>query len=274
VPFLVVSVLALVTLVLIPADIEVTGGRAVPAVAGAETPAARLDGGIRVELVLLAIGGGIASGLGAAAATFLVPSAVLIGLSASMAGPLLSLASVVSIGARLGSGRFADRRADAVLTLLLWMVAAGAIGLAALAIASATVPGGAVPDTGVTGDGAPWVIALLVLGAVLMVGPGWGWTGLAFLTATQLLPSRPAQASGAILAGLATGGAVAPYLVGAAVEAVGFALTWAITAVLMVLSVVLLRDLRRRTRLRVAVGPVTLHSHDRATDPPRPDTSR
>ncbi|MEX2549091.1 MAG: MFS transporter [Nitriliruptoraceae bacterium] len=299
VPFLIVSLLAVVTLVLIPSDVEVTGGRAERATsprtvsprtvsprteppsgeqpdlpdphgsgqARGETPVVRLDKGARVELILLSIGGGIAGGLGAAAATFLVPSAVLIGLTASLAGPLLSLASVVSIFARLGAGRFADRRQDAVLTLLLWMVAAGAIGLAALAIASAAVPGGALPSTGVTGDGAPWTIALLVVGAILMIGPGWGWTGLAFLTATQLLPSRPAQASGAILAGLATGGAVAPYLAGAAVEAVGFALTWAISAVLMVVSVVMLREVRRRARQRLAVLAVALHSRDRATEP-------
>ncbi len=323
VPFLIVSVLAIVTLVLIPVDVEVTGGRAAPAGTSqgdpprvdppgspsalpsasasasasaaerqvettpaetprtdapqaetprtdaprAETPATRLDRGSRIELILLAVGGGIAGGLGAAAATFLVPSAVLVGLSASLAGPLLSLASIVSIGVRLGAGRFADRRRDSVLTLLLWMVAAGAIGLAALAMASATVPGGAVPDAGVTGDGAPWTIALLVLGAVLMIGPGWGWTGLAFLTATQLLPSRPAQASGAILAGLATGGAVAPYLAGSAVEAIGFAATWGIAAVLMALSVVMIRSLRRRARLRLAVVANTLHSQDRGSGP-------
>ncbi len=320
VPFLIVSVLAIVTLVLIPVDVEVTGGRAGSASSGAsqgdaprgdppgspspsaeqrgvkaplaetprteappaeppeaeappaEKPATRLDRGSRIELILLAVGGGIAGGLGAAAATFIVPSAVLVGLSASLAGPLLSLASIVSIVVRLGAGRFADRRRDSVLTLLLWMVAAGAIGLAALAMASATVPGGAVPDTGVIGDGAPWTIALLVLGAVLMIGPGWGWTGLAFLTATQLLPSRPAQASGAILAGLATGGAVAPYLAGSAVEAIGFAATWGIAAVLMALSVVMIRSLRRRARLRLAVLANTLHSHDRGSGPSQQPT--
>jgi len=309
VPFLVVSVLAIVTLVLIPTDVEVTGGRAMAAASpradaprtpplpaetpqaeaavadapqtetetetelpGAGTPVVRLDSGARTELILLAIGGGIAGGLGAAAATFLVPSAILVGLTASLAGPLLSLASIVSIVVRLGAGRFADRRKDAVLTLLLWMIAAGAIGLAALAIASATVPGGAVPAAGVTGDGAPWTIALLVLGAVLMIGPGWGWTGLAFLTATQLLPSRPAQASGAILAGLATGGAVAPYLTGSAVEAIGFAATWGIAAVLMTLSVVMIRSLRRRARLRLAVLANSLHSRDRGSDTPQQPT--
>jgi dipeptide/tripeptide permease len=52
--------------------------------------------------------------------------------------------------------------------------------------------------------------AVVVAGAVLTLGAGWGWTGLAFLAAVRLAPSAPARAAGIVLTGLAIGGAVGP----------------------------------------------------------------
>ena len=95
-------------------------------------------------------------------------------------------------------------------------------------------------------------IALLVVGAVLMLGPGWGWTGLVFLTATRLVPGKPAQASGAILTGLGAGGALFPIGAGWLAEAAGFGWTWTVVAVAMLLSAALMAVARLQAARRLA----------------------
>jgi MFS family permease len=135
---------------------------------------------------------GIAAGAGAAnaAATLLVPTASSAGLSPSAAGILLAVASVASVVVRVLAGWVADRSAA---TPISWVAAAlgiGGFGAAFLAL-----------------SGPPVVVAA---GAVLALGAGWGWTGLAFLTAVRLAPAAPARAAGIVLTGLAIGGAIGP----------------------------------------------------------------
>lgn len=278
VPFLVVAGLAVGLALLVPGDIEsimappahdatLTGRRAARAerVASRATrrgtrtgdePPDEPDGDLR-GLALLAAASGLAGGVGAAVATFVVPTALLLGLGAAAAGALLSGASVASVLIRLGAGWLVDRRPRAVFDLLVGLLAAGAVGMAALALAAHAGPGpvpvdvaagevavtAIVPDAGAAGAGA---IVLLVIGAVLVLGPGWGWTGLVFLTAIRLVPRRPAQASGAILAGLGGGGALFPIGAGWLAESVGFGWTWTVVAVAMVTAVALMAVVRAK----------------------------
>jgi MFS family permease len=205
-------------------------------------------------LLLLAVASGLGGGAGAAVATFIVPTGIVIGMGATAAGLVLSVASLGSIAVRLGAGWFVDRRPQAVFDLLVVLLGAGLVGGIALAVAAhlGATPvevdalAGAVVVAGETAPPATGAVALLVIGAVLLLGPGWGWTGLVFLTATRLTPDRPAQASGTILAGLGGGGALFPLGAGWLAESVGFGWTWTAMALAMSLSVTLMLIVRAK----------------------------
>ncbi len=286
VPFLVVAVLAVGLALVVPRDIEAIEGAppapaptppfghaggpeatathqpgAAPAGGGATGTPPPGDGdpphapaGAPRALLLLAISAGVGGGAGAAVATFIVPTGLLLGLGAAAAGALLSGASILNLGIRLGVGWLVDRHPRAVFDLLVALLAAGALGMVALAVAGHAGPGPVAVDVAAgevdlaaTPAGAgPWAITLLVIGAVLMIGPGWGWTGLVFLTATRLVPGRPAQASGAILTGLGAGGALFPLGAGWLAETAGFGWTWTVVAAAMTLAVLLMAIARRR----------------------------
>ena len=291
VPFLVVAVLAVGLALVVPGDIEAIAG---PPPAAAPSPSLRLSGdagtastegargrtgggrtgsspskdddppdtppGEPRALILLAISAGIGGGAGAAVATFIVPTGLLLGLGAAAAGALLSGASILNLGIRLGTGWLVDRHPKAVFDLLVALLAVGALGMVALALAGHAGPGpvdvdvaaGEVDLASTTAAAGPWAIALLILGAVLMIGPGWGWTGLVFLTATRLVPGKPAQASGAILTGLGAGGALFPIGAGWLAEAAGFGWTWTVVAVAMLLSAALMAVARLQAARRLA----------------------
>lgn len=194
------------------------------------------------SLVLLAFSAALGGGAGAVVATYLVTAGVRAGLAAGTAALLLSLGSLVSIGIRLWSGWRADSLIGGPLPLLAGLLVAGAIGVASLAAAAAFAGSGAE----VVGA-PPVVVVLLTIGAVLALGPGWGWSALVFLVAVRLVPGRPAKASGAMLAGLGGGGAVFPFLAGILVERSGFAVTWGAVAACMAGAAGFVLVLHRRT---------------------------
>lgn len=165
-------------------------------------------------LVLLAVGAALTVAAATAAATFLVPSAIDRGLSPGAAGAVLSAASVASIVVRVVAGRWADRHTATPTRVLVALMALGAAGGGLLA--------------------APGTPALV--GAVLVLGGGWGWTGLAFLTAVRAHPTAPASAAGVVLTGLAAGGAVGPLAFGALADAGSFTLAWTVSAAAMALG--------------------------------------
>ena len=206
------------------------------------------------RLGLLAIASGLGGGAGAAVATFIVPTGIVIGMGATAAGLVLSVASLGSIGVRLGAGWLVDRRPHAVFDLLVALLGAGLVGGISLAVAAhlGAVPvevdalAGAFAVASETTPASTGAVVLLVIGAVLLLGPGWGWTGLVFLTAIRLTPEHPAQASGAILAGLGGGGALFPLGAGWLAESVGFGWTWTVVALALSLSFALMIVVRAR----------------------------
>ncbi len=194
-------------------------------------------------LALLAVAAGLAGGAGAVVATYLVTAGVSAGLEPGSAALLLSLGSIVSIGVRLAAGWQADRLPRGPLPLLAGLLVAGAVGVASLALAASLA--GAGTEVAAT----PGVVVLLLaVGAVLALGPGWGWSALVFLVAVRFVPGRPAQASGAMLAGLGGGGAVFPLLAGILIERAGFVTTWSAVAACMALAAALAILLHRRTQ--------------------------
>ena len=186
-------------------------------------------------LVALAVGAGLGGGAASSAATFLVPSSVAFGMAESAAGLLLSVASAVGISARLGVGALADRWLGRELRIVAAMLGLGSLGVLLLATGASTL--------------------LVVAGAVLAIGSGWGWTGLVFLSAVRIDPHRPARAAGIVLAGLGSGGAVGPAVFGLVVDRASYAWAWTLGAVTMMLAAmaaVTAYELRRRSANRAA----------------------
>jgi predicted MFS family arabinose efflux permease len=175
---------------------------------------------------------GIAAGAGAAnaAATLLVPTASSAGLSASAAGILLAVASIASVVVRVVAGWASDRSASAPNGWVAGALAVGALGAVTLAV-----------------SGPP---AVVVAGAVLTLGAGWGWTGLAFLTAVRLAPEAPARAAGIVLTGLAIGGAVGPVAFASVGARAGAAAAWGLATAGFVAGAIITAAAGRRATHR------------------------
>lgn len=165
----------------------------------------------RGPLLLFAAGVGLGVGAATAASTLLVPAIEDRGWREADAGLLLALASAASIAVRLAAGSRGDRRPASTWAMVATLLAVGAGGAVLLAATSAGPAG--------------------VLGAVAVIGGGWGWTGVAYQTAVRVGRDRPAAAAGLVLTGLSVGGAVGPATFGAIASATSYSLAWTAAAV-------------------------------------------
>ncbi len=177
---------------------------------------ATVDPAVRTALVRFAVAVGLGAGAATAAPTFLVPASTARGMSTGAAGLLLVVASLASIGARIGLGRWADREHSRPTPAVVALLALGGLGAVVLATP--------VPAT------------VAAVGAIVLLGGGWGWTGLAFLAAVRARPDAPAVAAGTVLTGLGIGGALGPLAFGALAENASYAAAWGATAVAMLVA--------------------------------------
>lgn len=182
---------------------------------------------------LLLFAGGVALGCGAAtaASTLLVPAVVDRGWTEGDAGVLLAVASVCSIGVRLSAGLQGDRQPHRTWTMVAVLLMGGAGGATLLATTSGGVAG--------------------VVGALAVIGLGWGWTGLAFQTAVRVGSDRPAAAASIVLTGLSVGGAVGPAAFGSIAAAHSYDAAWAVAAVALVAGAIAISSSRRRLEERL-----------------------
>lgn len=97
---------------------------------------------------------------------------------------LLAVASVLRILMSVIAGLVADRVPHRKLLVTAGLLVAGAAGAALLGVRTAL---------------------LTVAGGLLVLGSGWGWTGLVFPSAVRTSPHAPVSAAGIVLTGLATG---------------------------------------------------------------------
>jgi predicted MFS family arabinose efflux permease len=183
-------------------------------------------------LVALVVGVAAASAAANGAATLFVPTATAGGMTEATAGALLAGASVASVVARVGLGWSTDRGGVRALDATIGAMVLGAAGTVLLAL-TATGP-------------------VAVVGAVLALGGGWGWTGLAFLAAVERRPDAPAQAAATVLLGLAVGGALGPTLFGVAVSRGGAAVAWYAAAAAFLAGAIAVAISRRGERVRSA----------------------
>lgn len=183
-------------------------------------------------LVLFAVGIALGVGAATAAATFLVPGLEDRGWDADSAGFLLAMASVSSMGARLVFGWISDLRPHALWRIVGFSMVLGASGPALLA----TELDGPVP----------------VLGAVLTLGLGWGWTGVAYHAVLVATRDRPALGAGIVLGGLSLGGAGGPAIFGTISDGASFSWAWLAAAVALAGGAAFTAVARSRQRGTVA----------------------
>ena len=203
--FFAAAVIALVVAVLVPANAVAPAPEEGPVRAGAERT------GTGTLLVMTA---GFTLGLVAAVplGSFLVESAVAVGVGPGRAGLLLAGCSAVGIAVRLGTGWWSDRLGRGTLQIVASLLALGTIGFVLLALA---------------GSG-----AVLALGALLALAGGWSWPGLFNFAVVNENRSRPAEATGVTQAGASAGSAIGPLAFGLVVQESSFAVAWSVSAVL------------------------------------------
>jgi predicted MFS family arabinose efflux permease len=188
----------------------------------------------RRVLLLIALGSAAGTGAATATASFLVPAATVAGLAAGTAGTLLAVGSLLSITARIVAGHLADGARRRELTVTAGMLAVGTAGPLLLASDLRTAA---------------------VVGGLVALGAGWGWTGLVFLSAVRADPAAPAAAAGIVLAGLSTGGALGPIAFGVVVSQVGYQVAWLLAA------------------LAMAIGAVAIYAANRSSHPSPENTT-
>ena len=183
-------------------------------------------GPLSAGLVVFTVGVGTAAAASSSAATLFVPAVTAGGLTASAAGLLLAAGSAASIAVRVAVGWLGDRAPQLTLPVLVGSLVLGAVGAGILVI-----------------DLRP----LLVPAAMLLLGAGWGWSGLAFLTAVRANPAAPATAAGVVLTGLAGGGAVGPAAFGAMASTWSYRVSWTACSVALAVGAALIAVARPRS---------------------------
>jgi MFS family permease len=162
---------------------------------------------------LLALGGLLASAAASGLVAYLVVYAADTGLSEGAAGILLAVASVVCVATRVQSGVRVDRRRAPLLPQMAALVLAGTIGFALLVVGAATA---------------------VVVGSVLAVGIGWGWSGLYILAAVEHGGTGSGRVVGTAVTGSFAGATLGPLVVGLVATAASFEVAWAVCAGLSV----------------------------------------
>jgi MFS family permease len=161
----------------------------------------------------IAVATALASAGGIGMRSFLVIAAVSMGMQRGAAGLVLSATGLIAIGSRLGFGVLGDRRPGDSLrrAAALLLLCAGGYGLMAL-------------DT----------TLLLVAGALVAGGVGWGWQAPLTLAVVSRNREATAAAVGIQFSGFYVGALLGPLLVAFAVSRSGYPAAWLLCALLAV----------------------------------------
>jgi MFS family permease len=168
-------------------------------------------------LVLLAVGIGLGSTATTPLGAFIVESSVASGLRVETAGLLLALGSAVNIAVRVAFGHLADGMSSGRLLLVAAMLGIGVAGFVLLA-------------TGESG--------LILPGALLAFGIGWGWPGLFNFAVVKTSPGSPAAATGITQTGASGGAALGPLVFGLVVEAASYDAAWLLSGAIALVAMV------------------------------------
>jgi MFS family permease len=188
-------------------------------------------------LSVLAAAGGLGAAAGGVIGSFLVASAVEVGMGQDEAGTLLAVVSACILATRLVMGLVADRRGRGFFELVAGMLALGALGFVLL-----------------TGS----AIRPFVIGAVLAGVAAWGWPGLFNLAVVAYDRNLAAIATGVTQTGVYLGAVFGPILFGVVAERASFPAAWLLAAAVSLLAAGMMllgrSFLRRASALRAPLA--------------------
>ena len=153
------------------------------------------------------------------------------GMAETKLASLLSAVGLAGIAVRIALGWAADRRAaDTLVPTVSSLIAAGAVGVALLAVASS--------------------YPLAALGVSTAVVVGWSWNGLFHYAVVRSHPRSPAYASSVAQGGLFVGVALGPLGFGLVAEHQSYSTAWFMASGLMLCGAAIMayawRQLRRQ----------------------------
>ena len=203
------AVVALLVVLVLPPSLDATVHRRV---------GARLrEGDVPLAtMALLAVAAALGAAVGTSLASFFVSSAVVGGATPRTAGLVLTVASLVGMGARVLIGLVADRLEHGHFRLVLQLAVVGSMGYLGLAVANSSV--------------------VLVGASFVAFAAGWGWPGLFNFAVVRWNRNAPGLATAITQSGVFVGGVVGPAAFGAVATRWTFAAAWTGAAGLSLLS--------------------------------------
>ena len=214
-----------VAVVCVLVAIATAGGRA----SSRGRPLVTLPGGEsapRAALMVAATATLLGSSAAVSLAAFLPNWAHQLGLSSAESGLLLSAGGAFALVVRLGAGLAADRRVGRHMPVVAGHLSVGAAGLMILSLEESP-------------------ISVIVTGALIAFGIGWGWPGLLLFAVVRVGRERPGAAAGAMQGGNFAGAALGPMLFGYMASTVNYPAAWRAAAATMLLAAALLLVARR-----------------------------
>lgn len=169
----------------------------------------------------------LGAGAATSGATFGVVSAVERGMDAGTAGFVLSAASLVGAIVRVGAGALADRRPGNPVRWIAAMQLIGFVGGAVMIFSSGV---------------------MFAVGLALVMGIGWGWTGLGHFIVARLAGPATPSATALVQTGSYAGCAIAPVLGGIIYANGGSTPVWIMVAAMFLVAGVIALVVSRQTR--------------------------
>lgn len=171
------------------------------------------------DLTWLATGSALAVFAATSLGAFGVSAAIDLGLGAEAAGWLQTGGAAASIGMRVLAGWLTDRFHGRGPAGIIVLAGAGVLVFAAMAVAL------------------PPAFTVLM---VLAYATGWGWPGLLTFTVINSNTGTAAKSTSVTQAGVFIGSAVAPLILGAVADEIGFRAMWPIVSVALAAAVVVI----------------------------------
>lgn len=179
-------------------------------------------------LLVLTVGGGLATASCTSLGVFLVDSGVHAGLSPGNSGLLYAACSLLGLLSRITLGWLADRYpARSLFVLIANLMFCGALGYILLSFGN---------------------IHTFVIGALLTYGAGWAWPGLFHYSIVKENRLAAASATGFVQTGLSFGAAIGPLCFGLLAGGVSYQVAWLAAAVLSLTAALTIRAGRRMVR--------------------------
>jgi MFS family permease len=169
-----------------------------------------------------------------AVTTYGIDASVVAGLTEQTAGLWITVASIGTIGMRIGGAYVAGRSEPFGVLVVVGLILVGGLSHLVLASGSSSAMGP---------------------GAFLSLIFGWGWGGILFLFVIRLYPFQTGRATGIVFMGTYAGGVLGPPTFGWIVDQWGFRTGWFFSAGCMVMAALILAWALAPLRARKELQP-------------------